>query len=72
MTPEEEVKKCNEECMKCIESFEKDGITFSPTMCKYCPTGARLHELLIQTSSGEKVWDKQDWGSSKLKPLYHG
>lgn len=66
------VKECNEECQKCKMDFDKDGIEFSPSMCKFCDNGQKLHKALCQTSEAEKAWDKTDWNSSKYKDLYKG
>ena len=47
------VKECNEECQKCKMDFDKDGIEFSPSMCKFCDNGQKLHKALCQTSEAE-------------------
>lgn len=66
------IRECNEECHKCMKDFAKDGIEFSPSMCKFCSNGQKLHKALCKTSEGEKRWDNTDWTSSKYKDLYKG
>lgn len=60
------------ECMECQDAFEKDGIDFKPSYCKYCKTGAEKHKEDIENSDGEKKWDESNWTSHKLKDYYKG
>jgi len=46
MSTEELIEECNDECRECLKSFQKDNIEFRPSMCRYCPTGQKLRELL--------------------------
>lgn len=69
---EREVERLNEKCMSCQEEFLKEGFSFSPAMCRYCQTGAKLHELLEQSSNAEAKWGKLDWNSSKYGEYYKG
>ncbi len=66
------VDECNEECARCIDDYLKSGIDFQQGSCRYCPTGARLHEALLKVSKAEKKWGDQDWNSSQLKQFYNG
>ncbi len=72
MTTEQIIEKCNEECRRCQEDFQKSGIEFRSSMCRFCPTGQKLHEALKKTNSAEKQWDNIDWNSSKWKDFYQG
>jgi hypothetical protein len=73
MTAEEKIiEECNEECRLCQRDFQRSEIEFSPTMCKFCPTGQKLHEILKKVTPTEKKWDNLDWNSSQLKDFYHG
>lgn len=67
-----EIEKCNEECKSCQVNFQKEGITFSPTLCRYCPTGAKLHRMLVRVSDSEAKWGSLDWNSSKYEKYYNG
>lgn len=69
---EDQVRRCNEECMECVESFQKEGFSFSVSMCKFCPNGAKLHSLLVKTSKGEADFGNLDWNSCKYKRYYNG
>lgn len=69
---EAQIKECNEECQSCMESFQRDGITFSSNLCHYCPNGAKLHQLLIKVSEAEAKWGSLDWNSCKYKTFYNG
>ena len=69
---EAQIQKCNEECMKCMDSFQREGITFSADLCRYCQNGAKLHRLLIHQSKAEKQWGNLDWNSCKFENLYNG
>lgn len=69
---DETIKECNEKCQKCMNDFAKDGIDFSPSMCKFCENGQKLHKLFTLTSESEKKWDRIDWNSEKFKNLYKG
>ena len=68
----EEIQECNNACKECQESFMKEGITFSPTICRYCPTGAKLHKFLIRVSAAEAQWGNLDWNSCKYEKFYNG
>lgn len=72
MSIEELIEECNDECRACQRSFQKDDIEFSPSMCRYCPTGQKLHELLKRQDTSEQQWDLIDWSSSPWKDYYHG
>lgn len=69
---EAEIQKCNEECKACLESFQKEGITFSANLCRYCPTGAKLHKMLVHVSDAETRWGNLDWNSCKYEKFYNG
>ena len=69
---EAEIKRCNEQCQSCVDSFLREGMTFSPTICRYCQNGSKLHRLLVQVSETEAEWDRLDWNSCKYERLYHG
>lgn len=71
-TLEEKIKKLNEECGKCQQDFQECKISFSPSICKTCKIGAKLHDLLKKAYEGEKKWDAIDWESSKYKDFYNG
>ena len=68
MTSEE----LNQKCFQCAEAFEKDGIPFSTSMCKFCMTGFEIHQELIKESEAEQKWGAIDWTSSKWKDYYKG
>ncbi len=72
MSTEELIEECNDECRECLKSFQKDNIEFRPSMCRYCPTGQKLHELLKRQDTSEQQWDLIDWSSSPWKDYYHG
>ena len=69
---EAEIKECNEQCQSCMDSFQKEGMFFSPSVCRYCQNGAKLHKLLVQVSKAEEQWGNIDWNSCKYERLYHG
>lgn len=69
---EAQIKECNEECRACMESFQKEGITFSANLCRFCQNGAKLHKLLEHASEGEAEWGKLDWNSHKYERYYNG
>ena len=66
------IESCNKICQKCKKNFEQDGIDFSPSMCKFCDNGQKLHQALSQSSDSEKKWDSINWNSSKFKTFYKG
>ena len=66
------IEECNNACRKCMEDFAKDGIDFTPSMCKCCPTGRKLHEALCRNSEAEKKWGNIDWNSSVYGSFYKG
>lgn len=69
---EAEIKECNEQCQSCMDSFLKEDLTFSPSYCRYCSIGSKLHRLLTQISEAEACWGNLDWNSCKYERFYNG
>ena len=69
---EAEIKECNEECQSCMDSFLREGMTFSASLCRYCQNGSKLHSLLTQVSEAEAQWGNLDWNSCKYERFYNG
>ncbi len=66
------LEECNRECLQCQKDYEKKGLTFLPSACKFCSNGRRIHELQLKTSETEREWGSLDWNSSSLKEYYKG
>lgn len=53
---QQEIEMRNRECKQCKQEYERKGINFSPSACRYCENGQRLHELYLKTSEREQEW----------------
>lgn len=67
-----QLEECNRECLQCKSDYERKGIFFSASVCKYCKNGRKMHELYLKTSEAEQEWGNLDWNSSSLKKYYKG
>lgn len=72
MDVDAEIRECNEQCQACMDDFQKDGLRFSPELCRYCQNGARLHQLLVKSGGAEAEWSRLDWNSCKYEKYYNG